>query len=100
MIPRMRTIKEAVAELKELDSGTAIHEYFVRSLVNENKIPFVRAGRKILINLDGLLEYLNQPEPKEGKPPLYGTIRRVSFMPQNMQHENSTAPMGDLVTKA
>lgn len=64
MTPRMRTIKETIAELKEIDPNTAIREYFIRDLVNSGSIPCVRAGRKILINFDKFLEFLNQtPTP-------------------------------------
>ncbi len=66
MVPRMRTIKECMEELKQIDPNTAIREYFVRDLVNSNAIPTVRAGRKILINFDGLLQYLNNPGNVQG----------------------------------
>lgn len=58
MMPRMRTIKETMEELKAIDPQTAVREHFLRGLVAQNAIPVVRAGRKILINFDKLLEYL------------------------------------------
>lgn len=58
MIPRMRTVKEAIEELKAIDPNTAVHEYFLRGLAKQNAIPVVWAGRKMLINFDKLLEYL------------------------------------------
>ncbi|MBS7398063.1 MAG: DNA-binding protein [Ruminiclostridium sp.] len=51
-VPRMRTIRQT-AELLELP------EYFVRQLVKENRIPYVLAGRKALINVDRMIDYLN-----------------------------------------
>lgn len=66
MIPRMRTIKECMEELRQIDPNTAIREYFIRDLVNSNVIPTVHAGRKILINFDGLLQYLNNPGNVQG----------------------------------
>lgn len=66
MVPRMRTIKECMEELKQIDPNTAIREYFIRDLVNSNAIPTVHAGRKILINFDGLLQYLNNPGNVQG----------------------------------
>jgi excisionase family DNA binding protein len=48
----MRTIKETAAE-------TGLHEYFVRQLVKQGKIKYVKAGRKTLINLDLFIEFLN-----------------------------------------
>lgn len=54
-IPRMRTIKQAAAE-----SGLAV--YHIRKLVAENKVRFVRAGRKVIVNLDSLVQYLSDGE--------------------------------------
>ena len=51
-IPRMRTIKET-AEL----FGLPVH--FVRQKVNNGEIVAVRAGRRFLVNVDKLAEYLN-----------------------------------------
>lgn len=52
-MPRMRTIKQTAAE-------TGLHEYFLRQLVKQEKIIFVKSGRKVLINLDRLYEYLER----------------------------------------
>ena len=54
-VPRMRTIKDGAAE-----AGIAV--YFVRQLVKQNKISYVMAGKKALINLDSLLDYLERGE--------------------------------------
>lgn len=74
-LPRMRLIKECVAELKALDPHTAVTEYYLRRLVKSGKFPVVMAGNKALINFDSLLEYLANPkadmEPSRA-------IRRVS----------------------
>ena len=59
VIARMRTLDEAYNELKQLDSGTAVSKYFIRQLALSGKIPTVMCGRKRLINLDGLIAYLN-----------------------------------------
>ena len=50
-LPRMRTIKQTAAEL-------GLPEYFVRSLVKQEQVTFVKAGRKVLINLDKFIEFL------------------------------------------
>ena len=50
--PQMRTIRQAAKE-------AGVPEHFVRRLVMENKIVFVRAGCKALVNLDRLIEFLN-----------------------------------------
>lgn len=74
-LPRMRLIKECVAELKALDPHTAVTEYYLRRLVKSGKFPVVMAGNKALINFDNLLEYLSNPVP-DTEPS--GTIRRVA----------------------
>lgn len=51
-IPRMRTIKEAAAEL-----GIPYHT--IRQWCLEKKIIHIMAGNKYLVNLDKLVEFLN-----------------------------------------
>lgn len=68
-LPRMRTIKEVVKEMREIDPKTAVREYYVRELVNNNKIAYVRAGRKILVNFDAFLEYLQKPSSIDADTP-------------------------------
>ena len=60
IMPRMRTIKQTAAEL-------GLPEYFVRTLVKQEQIAYVRAGRKVLINLDKFIEYLNGATKAEGE---------------------------------
>lgn len=78
MLPRMRTIQEAAAELRRIDPSTAITPYFIRRLVLNGTIPHVKAGNKRLVNLDTLLEYLAEAPAPEPAPPLYGQIRPIS----------------------
>lgn len=54
-VPRMRTIKQTAQE-------TGLHEYFIRQLVKQDKIKYIKAGRKTLINLDLFIDYLNNGE--------------------------------------
>ncbi|MGN0491458.1 hypothetical protein [Ruminococcus sp.] len=60
-IPRMRTVHEAAQELKEMDEHTAVTEYHIRRLALSGVLPRVQAGRKLLINFDNLIEYLQNP---------------------------------------
>ena len=55
MTPRMLTIKEVSKE-------SGVSEHFVRSLCWQNKITYVKAGRKFLINYDRYVDYLNTGE--------------------------------------
>ncbi len=57
-LPRMRGIKQAIKELKQLDADTALTEHALRRLILSNKIPSVRCGAKYLVNMDVLTEYL------------------------------------------
>lgn len=76
-LPRMRTIKEAAEEIRLSDPQSAVREYFIRDLVVSGQIPHIRAGRKILINLDALFEYLHKGcEPLTDKEIITG-IRKI-----------------------
>lgn len=54
-LPRMRGIKQAAHELQ-------IPEYALRRWVKAGDVPAVWCGRKALINLDTLIEYLRGGE--------------------------------------
>ena len=56
-IPVLKTIKET-----SIIVGLA--RYHLRQLVKQNKIKFVMAGKKCLINLDSLIDYVNKGEVK------------------------------------
>lgn len=67
-LPRMRTLKEAAAELKALDPDTAVTPYHIRQLTVTGVLPRVKAGKKYLINLDLLIEYLQNPAAEKFQP--------------------------------
>lgn len=56
---RIRTIRDAIGLLKQADSQTAATYHFIRKLCDSGHIKSIRAGKKILINFDELLAYLN-----------------------------------------
>ena len=58
-LARMRVLDECYAEIKKLDPDTAISKNHIRQLALSGKIPVVMAGRKRLINLDRLIEYIS-----------------------------------------
>ena len=62
-MPRMRTIKEAIQHIKETDPDTAFTEHALRGMVNTGQIPHVKAGRKILLDIDRLEGYLSSDSP-------------------------------------
>lgn len=63
----MRTIDEAVAEIKSADEHTAITKNFIRSLVVSGKVPSIKAGRKYLINIAVLQDYLCNGDTNENE---------------------------------
>lgn len=54
-MPRMRTLKECVSE-------TGLNYEFLRKLCLQKKIVFIKSGKKYLINLDRLIDFLNGEE--------------------------------------
>lgn len=59
-IPTMITIKEA-------SSQTGLSYEYIRKLCLMGKIVYVRAGRrKILVNMEKLVDFLNKGEPEAG----------------------------------
>ncbi len=58
-VPKMRTIKQAIKEIKEYDSKTALTERGLRRLVEENKIVSTLIGNKNLIDMEQLYDYLS-----------------------------------------
>lgn len=54
-VPRMRTIKEAACELN-------IPVYALRRWVKSGEVPALYCGKKALINLDKLIDYLERGE--------------------------------------
>ena len=55
---RMRTIRQALAEIKEMDPNTGLNYNYVNKLCEENKIHNITVGqKKRLLDLDELLNY-------------------------------------------
>ena len=79
-MPRMRTSKEVIAELRQQDQSTRFTPHALKILSLEGKIPFVQIGVKKLYNMDVIEAFLRgecvaptpQPEPQSGK------IRRIN----------------------
>lgn len=60
--PRMRTIKQAIEEIRSYDPETAFTERALRKLVADGVLPHVEIGQKFLINLDELYRFLGCTE--------------------------------------
>jgi len=61
----VRTIKGALEELKTIDPNTSVTLYAIRKMVKQNKIPYIKTGNKILINVDNLIHYIEGKEFKK-----------------------------------
>jgi len=78
---RLRTVDQIMVELNQLDPGSNISKHFVRTLAVSHAIPVVYVGNRRLIDLDGLLSYLQccstnvKPEQTEQ----IGQIRKVQL---------------------
>jgi hypothetical protein len=70
---RMRTIQQTIDYLKAQDADTAVTKYWLHGLLVSGAVPYHKAGRKWLVNLDALEQYLAKPpegpvaESGEGK---------------------------------
>jgi len=68
-IPQMVTIAEAARI-------TGLAKHFIRQLCLTNKIVFVKAGNRYLINLDRLIDFLNDP-PKNALETEQSIIKKI-----------------------
>lgn len=62
MAARMRTIRDALKTIKELDPDSAVTYNFIKQLCEAEKITTVRLNKKYLLNLDELLKFLNMED--------------------------------------
>lgn len=59
-MPIYRTINQCFSSIYNEDSNTAITKFFIRKLCEEDRIKNLRAGNKILVDWNSLLEFLQQ----------------------------------------
>ena len=70
MLPRMRTAKGAIEEIRQMDPKTEITESAIRRAMKRGDLRTVQNGRKHLISLDEVLKYfggedaVEQPKPE------------------------------------
>lgn len=79
-MPRMRTVAKALEIIKAEDPGTEVSLYYIRRIVKAGAVPIATCGRRILINVDALIDLLaNGYElPAEPEPYSVGRIRKVA----------------------
>ena len=58
-IPRLRTLPQAMEEIRKADPDTAMTMRALRRMVNTGELPTVAVNSKKLINLDLLLKHIS-----------------------------------------
>lgn len=77
-LPRMRTAAGALAEIKAQDANTEVTLHYIRHLIHSNQVPVVPVGRKKLVDVDKVLEYLAAGNPESEPSQATGKIRRIA----------------------
>ena len=75
-IPKMRTLPEAIKELKKIDPETAFTLRALRRMVNNGEIPVTHVGTAKLINFNSLLDFLSGGNSAASSEE-HGKIRRI-----------------------
>lgn len=57
-MPKIRTIREAVLEIKNSDPNSCLTENALRRFILEGRVPCVKVGGKYLVNQDTLDQFL------------------------------------------
>lgn len=55
----VRTIKGCLEEIKARDPKTDITIYAIRRMVRQNEVPSIRTGKKYLVNVEKLIDYIS-----------------------------------------
>lgn len=62
-LPKMMTIAQLAKAYADADAG--ITEYRIRRMIWDGKIPYIRSGRRYLINEANFINYLNTGDERE-----------------------------------
>ena len=74
--PKMRTIPQAIKEIRAEDPGTAVTAAALRRAVKRGELPCVQVESRILVNMADVYEkYLSGRSYKKESAP--GTVRKV-----------------------
>ena len=76
-MPRLRTLTETYNYIKGQDNETAITPNALRRMVVSGQIPCVKAGKKYLIDLDVLFEYLKGTKPEDVLPGYKNPLKMI-----------------------
>lgn len=56
---RLRSIREAAKLVKAEDNESGVNLNCIRNLIRNGKVHYVKTGRKVLLDLDDLFNYLS-----------------------------------------
>ena len=59
VLPRIRSIRQALEMIKEEDPNSCLTSYYIRALCNNNKVRYIKSGTKIMVDYDDLLKCIN-----------------------------------------
>lgn len=59
---RIRTITETLQMIKQEDPNKSLSEFLIRKLANNYKIRSIKTGKKIMIDYDSLLSFLQSKD--------------------------------------
>lgn len=57
---RLRSVRQAIAQIKELDPETSFSETILRKMVSNGEIPSIKLSGKFLIDMDTLESILKE----------------------------------------
>lgn len=78
-LPKMRTVKTAMAEIRALDPDTDITVNAMQTALRQGKVAYINVGKKRLFRLDDMIRYFTARavEPEIIEPQEPGKIRPV-----------------------
>jgi len=76
-MPRMRTDKQVIEELKAKDPSTRFTRHALRNLGIQGVIPCVMIGRKRLYNMDIIERFLSGELPQQPETTQTSGVRRI-----------------------
>lgn len=76
---RIRTLSETLQHIKDLDPDTAITANALRRMVVSGQVPSIKAGKKYLIDLDVLFDFLKGDKPEDDSNEIDSTWRGLNI---------------------
>ena len=74
----MRTIKQAVQQIKQDDPESCISEWWIRQLVKSDKLKCHKAGNRHILDMEALEKFLKNPPTIEEVKQLSGVLRKIT----------------------